>query len=357
MPGGTNLPVLLSLGCGSQMPYPYDAYPHDLLFNGNRSRRDRQVGGAMPCQLTMTRLLSGEDYKQRANRAFMRDPRHRSILPLLLLTLACGPLPALVWIGEALADERVLKVKNGAELRRYPVKDLIDAIGLTELRVANDPHFGPDRVFAGFALKPLLSQIGMGDATELLLVCSDGYSIPFDTELLSEPALQGLLAIRDTAMPANAETRWAAFREGGQLVDFDPFYLVWTSSDESIDLGTEVIPWPFQLTEIQRLDQKSYFAPARPPTDADDAVKKGFASYQAHCAKCHRMRGLGGDVGPALDREGGLSSVLDAAQLRDYVEHDEKSFSQSRMPRFSMLLSAREIDQIVAYLRAMQSPH
>ncbi len=27
MPGGTNLPVLRGLGCGSQTPYPYDAYP------------------------------------------------------------------------------------------------------------------------------------------------------------------------------------------------------------------------------------------------------------------------------------------------------------------------------------------
>jgi hypothetical protein len=26
MPGGTNLPVLRGLGCGSQTPYPYDAY-------------------------------------------------------------------------------------------------------------------------------------------------------------------------------------------------------------------------------------------------------------------------------------------------------------------------------------------
>jgi len=28
MPGGTNFPVLPGLGCGSQTPYPYDAYPH-----------------------------------------------------------------------------------------------------------------------------------------------------------------------------------------------------------------------------------------------------------------------------------------------------------------------------------------
>ncbi len=34
MPGGTNLPVLPGLGCGSQTPWPYDAYPpivHGML--------------------------------------------------------------------------------------------------------------------------------------------------------------------------------------------------------------------------------------------------------------------------------------------------------------------------------------
>jgi D-glycero-alpha-D-manno-heptose-7-phosphate kinase len=30
MPGGTNLPVLLGLGCGSRTPYPYDAYPRPI---------------------------------------------------------------------------------------------------------------------------------------------------------------------------------------------------------------------------------------------------------------------------------------------------------------------------------------
>ena len=66
------------------------------------------------------------------------------------------------------------------------------------------------------------------------------------------------------------------------------------------------------------------------------------------------MRGVGGDVGPALDRQGSLSSVFTAVQLRDYVRHEGTGYPQSKMPQFSKLLSPTEIDQVVAYLQAMQ---
>ncbi len=285
----------------------------------------------------------------------MNRPRHdtRGVAPWSLVTLA-GLLPALLWADPSLADDRVLRVQDGAAARQYPVTELIPAIGLTELRVAEDPHFGSDRVFVGFALEPLLNHIGLGDAAELLMVCADGYSIPFDASELSRPALRGLLALRDKALPVEDETHWAPFRHGAEIVSFDPFYLVWASADERMDLGTGALPWPFQLTEIRRFDRETYFAPARPPGGAAEALREGFAIYTAHCGKCHRMRGVGGDVGPALDREGSLSSILTTAQLRDYVRHDEGRFPQSKMPQFSSLLSPEQIDQIVAYLQAMQ---
>ena len=269
----------------------------------------------------------------------------------LLLILVLGLLPALPRAEHAIADDRVLRVQDGAAERQYTVPELIAAIGLTELRVAKDPHFGPDRVFSGFALDPLLNHIGLGDASELLLVCADGYRIPFDKSTL-KPSLRGLLAVRDTALPADGETHWEGYRHGAELVNFDPFYLVWAGAYDRLDPDTEALPWPFQLTEIQRFDRDAYFAPARPPAGAD--LQKGFAIYTAHCGKCHRMRGVGGDVGPALDREGSLSSLFTTAQLRDYVRHDERRFPQSKMPPFSKLLRPSEIDQVVAYLRAMQ---
>ena len=271
----------------------------------------------------------------------------------LLLTLVFGLLPALPRAEQAIADDRVLRVQDGAAERQYTVPELIAAIGLTKLRVAKDPHFGPDRVFSGFALEPLLNHIGLGDEPELLLVCADGYRIPFDTSKL-KPPLEGLLALRDTALPAGGEIHWEGYRHGTEIVNFDPFYLVWAGAYDRLDPDTEALPWPFQLTGIQRFDRDAYFAPARPTAEGDDDLQKGFALYAAHCGKCHRMRGVGGDVGPALDREGSLSSLLSRAQLRDYVRHDENRFPQSKMPPFAKLLSPTEIDQLVAYLQAMQ---
>lgn len=265
---------------------------------------------------------------------------------LVLLPTLLGALPSL-------GEDRVLRVGDGADAREYAVSELIAAVGLTELRVAKDPHFG-DRVFAGFELGALLQHVGLGDAPELLLVCQDGYSIPFDASVPSQPALQALLAVRDTALPADGEAHWAEFRHGNEIIAFDPFYLVWASTDPSIDLGTEALPWPFQLTEIRRFDRAGYFVPAQPAPGAGQDAVSGFATYTDHCSKCHRMRGVGGDVGPALDREGSLSSLLPTAQLRDYVRHEERLFPHSKMPPFSKILSPSQIDDVVAYLQAMQ---
>ena len=285
---------------------------------------------------------------------FLSTVMNMSPMLLLLPILVFGLLPTLPRAEQPIADDRVLHVQDGAAERQYTVPELIDAIGLTELRVAKNPHFGPDRVFAGFALEPLLNHIGLADASELLLVCADGYRIPINPSTLMQPPLRGLLALRDTALPADGKAHWKAYRHGAELVDFDPFYLVWASADDRIDLDTGALPWPFQITGIQRFDRVTYFAPARPPAGADEALQKGFAIYTAHCGKCHRMRGVGGDVGPALDRDGSLSSLFTTVQLRDYVRHDDSRFPQSKMPPFSKLLSPTEIDQVVTYLQAMQ---
>jgi len=288
----------------------------------------------------------------------MDRSRGGSVLRAHAMLLAIGALsllPPLSAAEQSMADDRVLRVRAGSSVREYAIEELVSAIGLEELEVAKDPHFGANRVFAGFALEPLLDHIGLGDAPELLLVCADGYRIPFDPSALSQSQLRGLLAIRDTALPVEGDIHFESFRHGVETISLDPFYLVWASADERADLGTETLPWPFQLTEIHRFDRAAYFAPARPPPTAGDAARQGFATYTAHCGKCHRMRDVGGDVGPAIDREGSLSSILDASQLRDYVRHDDRSYPRSKMPQFSKLLSATEIDQVVAYLQAMQA--
>ena len=114
-----------------------------------------------------------------------------------------------------------------------------------------------------------------------------------------------------------------------------------------------IVERPHLFSHLPRVAELFRLSP-RPPSDAAEAVRKGFAAYTAHCGKCHRMRGVGGEVGPALDREYSLSSVLTREQLLDYIRHDEGRYARSKMPRFSKLLSATEIDRVTSYVRAMQ---
>jgi mono/diheme cytochrome c family protein len=263
-------------------------------------------------------------------------------------------LPIVSLAEQIVADDRVLRVKEGNAVRQYTIDELVAAVGLAELKLAKDPYLGPNRIFAGFELESLLNHIGLGDASELLLVCADGYQIPFDTSVLSQSDLRGFLAIRDTALPVNAGVHWPPYQHGAEIINFDPFYLVWASAASGADPDTKTLPWPYQLTEIQRFDRVAYFAPARPPAAAGEAARTGFGIYTEHCGKCHRMRGVGGDLGPVLDREGSLSSVFTTAQLSDFVRHDSNLYPGSKMPQFSKTLSSVEIDQLVAYLQAMQ---
>ena len=263
-------------------------------------------------------------------------------------------LPTISSAEQIVADDRVLSVHDGESVRQYTIDELIAAIGLTEIKLAKDPYLGENRVFAGFELESLLNHVGLGDASELLLICADGYRIPLDTSVLSQPGLRGLLAIRDTALAANAGAHWPPYQHGAEIISFDPFYLVWTSTDNGTAPDTKALPWPYQLTEIHHFDRDTYFAPARPSAGAGEAALEGFGIYTEHCGKCHRMRGVGGDLGPVLDREGSLSSVFTTAQLNDFVRHDTSRYPRSKMPQFSKALSSTEIDQLVAYLQAMQ---
>ena len=272
--------------------------------------------------------------------------RAAALLALLLLTIAAPASRG--------ADERVLRVQDGDAERTYAVAELTEAVGLTELTVPDDPLFGANRSYLGFALPALLRHLGLGDAPELLLVCADGYSIPFDAaDTLTQP-VRGLLALRDTAEPAGSDRHWPPYHHGAELIDLDPFYLVWAPVDPGSDIDLGSLPWPYQLTEIRRLDRAAYFAPARPPAAAGASVRQGFGVYQAHCGKCHRMRGTGGSVGPALDRDASLSALLTPEQLADFVRHDPRRFPQSKMPAFGASLSPAEIDAVVDYLKAMQ---
>ncbi len=222
-----------------------------------------------------------------------------------------------------------------------------------QTRTVDDPEYKARHSYLGIDFKTLLTRAGFPPGVQLLLVCSDGYSIPFDSSVLLGNEWQGLLALRDTA--ATGDNYFVPLDHGGELVDLSPFYLVWSPHPDATGNSTVTpaeLPWPYQLTGIRRLQPTDYQS-AMPPAAAPAAVQEGFDLYFRHCIKCHSINGSGGTLGPALDVEHGLTDILARSNVRDLIVQMSKYVPQSKMPDFNDTLSEQGVDALLAYLTAM----
>lgn len=269
------------------------------------------------------------------------------LLVVLLSSVACG------------ADERVLLLDNG---RDGPVA--VSGAALLEQHTVltlaiDDLEYEATHTYQAIDLKALLTQAGFAPGAQLLLVCTDGYSIPFDSTLLDDAHWQGLLALQDLQAPEGLH--FVPFQHGADLVNFDPFYIVWSanslvetvgSTTPSSALTLRDLPWPYQLTEI-RLLQASDYQSALPAAAAPPEVSSGFDLYFKHCIKCHSVNGSGGTLGSALDQEHGLLSVLQRSEINALIRQIDLYYPQSKMPDFRDTLDTADTDAIIAYLQWM----
>ena len=136
-----------------------------------------------------------------------------------------------------------------------------------------------------------------------------------------------------------------------------PFYVVWTKPEAS---GIRSEYWAYQLGKL-----RSQLSPtARWPAlavdaglPADDPARAGEALYVAQCLPCHKLNGGGAsDVGGDLNLPMNATEYMTAAGLHALIR-DPKSvrfWPGMKMQGWSEdLLSDREIDHIIAYLKHM----
>ncbi len=264
------------------------------------------------------------------------------------------PLSALLAFSLAQADERQLLVSpSSATTQHYNLEQIAELYDEKQLEVF-DIQYDETRSYQGFDLRDILALAGFEPGATLMLVCEDGYSIPFDSSVLQDPDLQALVATADLA--PDPDTHWKLYPHGRELVNFDPFYLVWVKGGisqgpdpETLSLLQE-LPWPYQFQEIRNLEEKDYLA-AQPAQDADEQVQLGFQHYMDHCFKCHQVSGVGGSLAPVLDREGSLAAALPEPQLRQLIWRVTDFIPLTKMPDYSQSMSREEAGQIAAYLK------
>jgi hypothetical protein len=173
-----------------------------------------------------------------------------------LLAAALLAASAAVW---AQIDDRTLVLDNGRDGPvSLPVTQLVEQYQLQALTV-DDIHHKTMHTYLGIDLKALLTSAGFRPGAQLLLVGADGSSLAFDSNVLLANQWQGLIALRDQA--ATGDNYFVPLEQGGESVDFGPFYLVWspiagstsTSTASTSTISASELPWPPELTQIKLL--------------------------------------------------------------------------------------------------------
>jgi hypothetical protein len=149
-------------------------------------------------------------------------------------------------------DDRTLVLDNGRDgPLSLPLTQLVEQYQLQTLTV-DDIHHKALHTYLGIDLKALLTSAGFRPGAQLLLVGADGSSLAFDSNVLLANQWQGLMALRDQA--AIGDDYFVPLEQGGESVEFGPFYLVWApivgSASPSTASASE-LPWSRGLAQIK----------------------------------------------------------------------------------------------------------
>jgi hypothetical protein len=204
------------------------------------------------------------------------------IAALGVLAAACaGPrLPT------AVHGETVLTIRGQVKFGPFYLERK-DLAGLPRAGFrAVDPAAGREARFDGVALREFvvrkLEPSEGGDV--LLFVGRDGLTFPVSAALLRQ--YRPILADRIDGAEVPLQLAWPNVEQQG--LDADPRAALW---------------WVHQVVAVELVAwDKTWGRALRAPPGVADGGRLGASQYLLRCAACHRLRGVGGDRGPALDR-------------------------------------------------------
>jgi len=250
----------------------------------------------------------------------------------------------------------------------------------------DDSLFDKPRIYEGLNLESLKSAAEISDQHEVLKVtCRDGFESEVPLSTLEKGLF--LLAVRDVAAAPQTfvpyekmsylqnragelteklrddslgdEERDALSRERDHLQtlsrdleslgDQGPFYPIF--KDEELPPEDRWLA-PFCVEKISFRKKPTDVTLALPEgLPEDHPVVRGSELFQQRCSTCHAVNGIGGQVGPELNRPMNITEYWREPALRQMLKDPKKVRENSKMPAFH--LKDPMIDDILAYLRWM----
>lgn len=250
---------------------------------------------------------------------------------------------AMLLIGasvNAQSPSAVLTVDSDRGSRSLSLDELRSRLETREIEVVN-PDLGRPVRYLTFALADVLELMAAGDAEDLVFHCLDGYES--NTAAANVARLDLRLAYGEDGIPE----QWSPISTGKTMTNPAPFIVISANTSDS-----KTFSWPFQMNRIEAVSFARKFPLALPTgAPADGIVSRGFAVFREQCLKCHSVNLQGGEVGPELNIPKNITEYRSTDFLRQWIRDPNQFRARARMPPTQ--LTAREIDEVIAYLQFM----
>lgn len=299
---------------------------------------------------------------------------------ILLLVCGCENQPPPL---DDSAQTAELVIEKDGQSSSVPFREFSALENLPEMSY-NDSLHGQERKYRGLSLQQLkaLGEVGE-DHRVVRFHCRDGYVSEVPTDVLNRGrfmlAFRDLQAAPDAFLPvekmtylqqkpAELEKRLASPELSPQekeslekerdhlqtlakdmkaLKNQGPFYPIFIPDPKLPE--DELWQPPFCVNKVEFAKSKTDRSKASPQgLPEDHPVMKGSLQFEQRCAACHSINGIGGSVGPELNRPLSVVEYWDREALRQLMKDPSKVRANSKMPAF--YLQDEMIDEILAYL-------
>lgn len=267
------------------------------------------------------------------------------MLPLLLLAASTA-------LGASSAAPMLTVKSHGKDERTFSLSALTKLVPAQMVGIW-EPHERKEGRFQAFPMDQLLAKtIGeeWDKSEEILFTCSDGFqpSIP-TSEFKAHRAY--------LAFAREGQTDFTVYSpDERKQVPMGPFYLVWENIHDSALQRQGTVPgWPYQVTTLDAIDFADRFPHMSPPGGSGPAADRGFHIFRKYCLSCHTINGEGGGKGAELNYPANPTEYYRTEWLKKWILEPRGIRYGAEMPGLKSqdAESARDIDDVIAYLTAM----
>lgn len=138
--------------------------------------------------------------------------------------------------------------------------------------------------------------------------------------------------------------------DNGRAVSAGPLYLVWDTLANAP--ASDPDPWVMGIGALNLTNVAAVSAALGLPIDASPAARPGLVHFQAFCARCHSINGIGGGSGPELNAPFSVTQYWQAGWLEKFLDNPTAIRLGAASPKVPADVAdrAKVISEIVAFL-------